>query len=75
MLTENFKHTQTPTGEPSSENTLPTLKEDELEGAFTEESHAKTDPKTPVSDSSEGSYEPLDGTISTISDKMSLKQE
>ncbi|KAM7330473.1 hypothetical protein ACRRTK_009662 [Alexandromys fortis] len=75
MLTENFQHTQTPTREPSSENTLPTLKEDELEGAFTEESHAKTDPKTPVSDSSEGSYEPLDGTISTISDKISLKQE
>ncbi|XP_013205569.1 glycerophosphodiester phosphodiesterase domain-containing protein 4 [Microtus ochrogaster] len=75
MLTENFQHTQTPTREPSSENTLPTLKEDELGGAFTEESRAKTDPKTPVSDSSEGSYEPLDGAISTISDKMSLKQE
>lgn len=74
MLTGSFQHTQTPTREPSSETTLPTLKEDELGGALIEDSHAKTNRKTPVSDSSEGSYEKLDATISTDSDKTSLKQ-
>nr|XP_048291065.1 glycerophosphodiester phosphodiesterase domain-containing protein 4 isoform X4 [Myodes glareolus] len=75
MLTGSFQHIQTPIREPSSETTLPILKEDELGGAFIEDSHAKTHQKAPVSDSSEGSYETLDATIPTISDQMSLKQE
>lgn len=74
-LTGSFQHIQTPTREPSSETTLPILKEDELGGAFIEDSHAKTHQKAPVSDSSKGSYETLDATIPTISDQMSLKQE